>query len=156
MSKNLRQECADAKCYDILMDQDQLDALFRVIQRRYEEGFRDGQKAALRDLVSKVEARFPREPKPKRPRRPETRPRLKNPIETLGVPVLDAVANLTAAHPDGVPPASILEHLAGAGFDVDIRQIRLVLRQLTLNGTVIRVAHGWYHPVPITTPIAAE
>ena len=62
------------------MDKDKYEQLIELIERRYQEGFRkgkeEGEATAVSDLVKKLEATYPREPKPKRPRRAETRPRL--------------------------------------------------------------------------------
>lgn len=141
------------------MNEDTLKQISQLIERHRQEGYRAGQEAArehllkVREKASELWALLESlEPKPRRQRRPETRPRLKNPIETLGIPVLDAVANLAAGHPEGVDPAAIAMLIDGG----DIRQVRLVLRHLTLSGAVLRVARGRYLPAANPTLIAAE
>lgn len=138
------------------MDEDKLQQIIAFTQLRYEAGYRKGYQAAVDELLNRLQAASPPEPKPKRARRPETRPRLRNPVETLGVPVLDAIASLAVAHPEGVEPETIAQHLQPAGYPVDTRQIRLVLRQLTLSSAVLRVARGRYLPTAHPAPIAAE
>lgn len=147
------------------MDETALEQITRLIERRYDEGYRAGRDACrreheqlreqLRGAFAKFDEAFPVEAKAKRQRRPETRPRIRGETDKFATPVSAAVAALVAIHPEGADPIAITRHLEAAGVAIDIRQTRLALRQLTLSGAILRIARGRYLPSPPPAPAQA-
>lgn len=127
----------------------------RIKQEAYEAGRLESQAQVqdLRDELEKLLARFDGlliDAAPKRTRSPRVAP----PVNLIPQ-VRSAVAELAQSRPDGSDPRMITERLQANGHPFDIGQTRLALRQLTLEGLVLRIARGRYLPGPINA-LAAE